>query len=700
MPEPVHNLLSLESSGSAAVALPAAVPSTPAVVADFAGRSAIAVRNASLQQPTAADLGLAREQMDALRLWHELQRDGLSQQAAADQIAIAHRSRFPLLATAGKGGTSCIASGDRALANLRNWARRIREVHGEIRFDDPSALVRDYARGRRERKGDPRFWDMLGACYLDREGPGLAEAYRTARRESVRRGITDMPTYRQVAYWYDHCVDPAAVILRREGEEALAARCEYFIRRDWDSVSVNDIWFGDHHDLDAPAQETDPDTGQIRAVRCTLTAWMDAKSLRIVGWQIAPGAGNSDRIQNALGLGIIVAGMQAPRYLYMDNGSDYGARGFNAPIVCGNHEHSVLRQLAIETMTSLPYRAQAKVIERVFGIVCSSFSKHWAGYRGNRPEHRSEKADYFWQHPEHLPTVAELVTEFARWLDQVYHRQTSSGCILQGRCPQEVWEARRDLRAPWTAGDLYAAFLMPVGTRLVGRGPSVKIDSEYYYSEALWPFCGAKGDDGRVLVKVDRNNDQHVFCFHLDGRPICEARTRALISAMAQTPEERARIGEAERLKHAQRQRAYTVLAAETGGTYRLADPRERLRMLEQGLGPDDITRLGERASVKGGSHRFVHYALKDGAVAQGRALPPTATDAPAAIAPAAEADFTGLRPIEFRPARTVREDRDDAALASVHAAIVSAAVPAADDSDQGSVDAISADMFARDDDQ
>ena len=34
----------------------------------------------------------------------------------------------------------------------------------------------------------------------------------------------------------------------------------------------------------------------VAAVRCTLTAWMDAKSLRIVGWQIAPGAGNAVRL--------------------------------------------------------------------------------------------------------------------------------------------------------------------------------------------------------------------------------------------------------------------------------------------------------------------------------------------------------------------------------------------------------------------
>lgn len=627
-------MLSIES-GSAAVALPAVAPTAAVAVADFAGQFALAQRNESLAQPPAAETALAREKTDAVQLWKQLRRDGLTRQAAADQVAIAYAPRFPRLARGGKHGAPMLTVGSSGLTNLSRWDAHLGDG------DNPAALVRDYARGRRERKGDPRFWALLGSIYLARQGPHLPESYRAALRACRSQGIADLPTYRQAAYWYEHCVDQAAIVVARDGEEALAARFQYFIRRDWDAVTVNDIWFGDHHDLDAPARWTDPESGEVKAVRCTLTAWMDARSLYFTGWQIAPGSGNNDRIQTALALGIITAGMIAPTYLYVDNGADYRAKGFDKPVDAGGHLHAVLLQLGIDTINSLPYRAQAKVIERVFGIVCENFSRHWAGYRGNRPENRTEKADYYWDHPEYLPTVEELSAEFGRWLAEVYHCQPSAGCILQGQCPQEMWNSRRDMRAPWSQADLYTAFLMPVGTRTVGRGPSVALDSEYYYSEKLWPFCLAKGDQGKVLVKIDRYDREHVFCFHLDGRPICEACTRDRVNALALTPEERAKIGEAERIKKHQRDRAYTVVAQETGGTYRLADPRDRIRMLAEGIPADAIEKVGSRSSVKGGSHQFKHYAL-----------PPAAADAPP--------DEVVSPVIEFRQPR---ENKDAALL-------------------------------------
>ncbi len=683
----------------AAAALPGAPRPAAVTVADFAGQTALAVRNGSLQQPTATDLSLARQKADAVRLWQELQRDGLSQQAAADQVAAAHVERFPLLVSAGKGGGSMLAGGFRALCNLRTWKNRLRDASGAVCCENAAALVRDYAKGRRERKGDPRFWAVLGSLYLSRNGPHLPEAYQTALRECRRQGMAGLPSLSQVRYWYGHCVDPAAISLARNGEKELGARFQYFIRRDWDAVMVNDIWFGDHHELDAPARIWDEAEQEWRATRCTLTAWLDARSLYFTGWQIAPGSGNSDRIQTSLALGMIVAGMIAPRYLYVDRGADYRAQGFDQPIEVGGHEHSVLRQLGIETLHSLPYRAQAKVIERVFGIVCESFSRQWVGYRGCSPAARTEKSDYFWEHPEFLPTVDELSAGFARWLAEVYHLRPSAGCILQGKSPQETWEARRDVRAPWSPGDLYRAFLVPVGLRLVGRGPAVTLEGKHYYSEALWPFCGAKGDQGKVLVKVDRYDREHVLCFHGDGRPVCEARTRERVAALALTPEERAKIGDAERLKHAQRNRAYTALAVETGGTYRLADPRDRIRMLMDDLPVNAIERVGGRRSVKGGSHRFTHCVLPDdsrpGEPASGVSCEPESDDL--GTLPPAAPDVPAVTPgvIEFRACGQSRAAAD---LAAVHATIVVATVPAIDDDQDEVAVVVSAAMLAQGD--
>jgi hypothetical protein len=221
---------------------------------------------------------------------------------------------------------------------------------------------------------------------------------------------------------------------------------------------------------------------------------------------------------------------------------------------------------------------------------------------------------------------------------------------------------------------------------MVGRGPSVALDGEYFYSEQLWPFCGARGDLGKVLVKIDRYDPEHVFCFHLDGRPICEARTRARVNALALTEAERQQIGEAERIKWHQRDRAYTALGVETGGTFRLADPRDRIRMLAEGLPAEAMERVGGRSSVKGGSHRFEHYRLPVPGEAEREALPPAAGDAPG--------EPTGAAVIEFRPERNAAADEE---LAAAHAALT-AAVRSDDEEQEATPAPVSARLFAQDD--
>jgi len=603
----------------------AARPAAPVRTADFEGEAALAKsRRMSPAKIGAADARLAREKADFVALVRDWNlRQGISRKLAAERVAATCADRFPLLQTAGKGGASALR-----YTNFRHWERALTTPEGRVDTTRTTALARDYSKGRRARRGDPVFWQMFGAHYMSRLQPSMAEAYRIACRDARAAGIEDVPTREQVKYYYARYVDQASIDIARKGEEYFCSQYQYFIDRDWEAVQVFDVLFSDHHTMDCPCRVWDDDQRKWRACRPTLTAMMDAKSLYFTGWQISPGAGNNETIRNSLALSIINADMRAPLIVYCDNGADYKMRGWSEPVVAGGHEHSVLQSLGVGVINSIKYRAQAKTVERRFREVCTWFARKWAGYLGNAPGTRTEQGDYFWNNPEELPSLQELTRAFAGWLAEEYHARPSNGKILQGKTPQQAWDARDIARSAWTRDQLYEAFLLPQPTQpMVRRGPSVQVRNTVYYSEELWSRMGKSGDAGKVLVKIDPFDSSHVFCYEFDGRYICEARTRAAIKAIALDDEaERAKIGEAERHKRGQRRRAYTVVADETGGTYKLADPAERIAMLRS---PQDarIERVASRRSVKGGTHNFTHYRLAQPETPE---TPPALPDAPA----------------------------------------------------------------------
>ena len=140
------------------------------------------------------------------------------------------------------------------------------------------------------------------------------------------------------------------------------------------------------------------------------------------------------------------------------------------------------------------------------------------------------------------------------------------------------------------------AFLKPEAVRTVGRGPSVKWDNEFYYSDALsW---GTK-----VLVKSDTLDRGHVMCFRLDGAFIGEARTRAAIHALSGAKEDIRGLMARQRR---QLKEARTCLSDLTGGKH-LYSPLELLLADPNAAG---IKAADQVISVKGAAHHYEHHQI------------------------------------------------------------------------------------------
>ena len=508
---------------------------------------------------------------------------------AAEYVALNHVHEFPALCSAGHGGATALHYN-----NYRNWNRRIQGQANEEMI--LRSLCDNYVRGMQERRGDKRFWELFFAMYLNLNRLPVTVAYsRACARMRQEYKEIPVPSLQQVRYQVNR-LPPDTVILAREGEEAFRNKCGDFIRRDWLDVAPGECVIGDSRTFDTRVRVWNDEQQKWQAVRPTIAALMDGRSWYIAAYWITAEPVNSQTLIDTLRLYLRATGGVPPPIVYFDNGKDYCAQGFATDFDAEGYPHSIFRELGIRLLNSLAYNARAKTIERAFRDMMQQFDKMFPDYLGSRPGQRNQAADYYDGHAEELPSLEQFCQIFGAWL-QEYHNQPKGGAIHRGRSPREIWESRsRAGREPLSAERLKMAFLKPEAVRTVGRGPSVKLDNEFYYCDKLtW---GTK-----VLVKTDTLDHGHVMCFTLDGAFIGEARTRAAIHALAGGKDEI-------RLMMARQRRqlkeARTCLADLTGGKH-LYSP---LELLLSGTDAVGVKAADQITSVKGAAHHYEHHQI------------------------------------------------------------------------------------------
>ncbi len=514
----------------------------------------------------------------------------LSDADACEFVAVNHVLEFPILRSSGHGGASQLTYN-----NLRNWRPAVRQGGGDDEI--LRRLADGYTRGIQKARGDARFWEYFYAFYLNLNRLPISVAYRNAAAKMRAIDPTvRIPTLAQARYRISQ-LDPAVVILAREGEEACKNRCIDYIKRDWRDIPAGEVVIGDSRTFDTRVRILDPQTGKYRAARPTIAALIDGRSWFMSAYWITTEPVNADTLIRTLALYCLNTGGQPPAVAYFDNGRDYCAQGFSTPLVVDGVEHSIFRELGITLINSIAYNARAKTIERAFRDMMQQFDKMFPDYLGSRPGERTLAADYFDTHPEELPDLELFCRVFADWLDS-YHATPKSGEIHRGKSPAEIWNARQP-RPAMSAEQLRYAVCKPEGVRTVGRGPAVSLDGKLYYCDRL--KVGT-----RTLVKSDPFDPTRVICCTPDGSLIGEARTREAIRALALDDEEaRAAISELIGRQRRQLREARSTLDRLTGG-------RSQASPIELFLADPDapLVPVGSRRSVKGTAHEFTRFTL------------------------------------------------------------------------------------------
>ncbi len=317
---------------------------------------------------------------------------------------------------------------------LKNW-EQAKRLYGRC------GLLSDYGKKARKNLIDPEAWNYFRMMYLKQQKRSVADCYRDllAAAEDYGWRVPSLRRLQQLAKE----IPEAAVILQREGPDAFTNKCQSAIKRDWSAVPANHSWMGDHHRLDLFVKNANG-----RGVtRPWLTAWMDARSWKIVGWQLC-WTPSGESILTSFRQGATDEAIGLPHHLYLDNGRDYASKEFAGT---GHRTRlSTEGQVRVQTITetlnigvtfAIPGNARAKTIERFFRTLSEQFAKRFDTYCGSDNKKRPEQLPALLKAGK-VPTLAELQTKLEAYI-QIYNKTASSGEGREGLAPDQIFQRER-----------------------------------------------------------------------------------------------------------------------------------------------------------------------------------------------------------------------------------------------------------------
>jgi len=559
---------------------------------------ALPARRADYAVATTEERRIAIEKLEFCRLAISIKsecRVGLEE--ACKLTALRHSEKFPELLRKGKGGKSALN-----YHNARQWLKLLGKTKdGSPDWNNSANLCDNYVRGAQERPGSPAFWETFFAIYLNRAGLSIPEAYRDAAKK-IREcySLAWIPAEHQCRYQVSK-LDLQDVILARLGQEALKAKCLDFIRRDWDSLLPGELFVADNRELDFPCRQWDEEKQSWIAKRAYLCMIIDAKSWVPLAWRLSLEPITGVTIANTFAEAIYRNGNKPPSIFYSDNGADFCKQGFASDVEIEGHKHSIFREIGTELLNAIAYNARAKTVERFFLDLANWFDKKKTGYLGNCPGARPDSAAFFYKNPETLLSLQQLEDALKAYFED-YIQRSKHGKIHKGQSPLEIWQGKHYEAPVWSEDRLRFAMLMPLKeTRTVNKGLCLAINGVEYGSTDLRHHFGKK-----LMVKIDWLDPEHVFAFEVDGRLICECKTKRAINAIAKTEADRKLIGE--ELKGQREELRYweNHLNALTGGLHKVSPDQ----IMAAPIGAK-LVKVGEMNSVKGAAHKFKVYELK-----------------------------------------------------------------------------------------
>lgn len=375
------------------------------------------------------------------------------------------------------------------------------------------------------------IWEGFLYYYLDDNQPSLSTTYRNTidwAKEFYPELVEIIPSERSFRRHLENDVPKAIVTLFRKGQKALDDSALYYIERLYDDLEVNDCWVTDNHTLDIQAKMED---GTEKLHRLYLTAFLDAKSGLITGWNVTDNPSINSTLF-ALRMGILRFGR--PKVIYSDNGSEFSSYDFNNRGRRRKKEENmfeegqtILGRLGIKLQLARVKNARAKHIERFFLSFKEHISKLFSTYTGGNVLERPESLKRTIRNGE-IPTDSKL-REVIGDLIELENNAMYGGAEkkkYKGYTKIEVWNesVKRIKQVLMREEDLTLCLMRAKNYQKVKRnGVFITIAGEqlWYNSEDTWLHQGEE-----VLVRYNPldlstvrlydKEDRYLFTWNLE----------------------------------------------------------------------------------------------------------------------------------------------------------------------------------------
>ncbi len=322
----------------------------------------------------------------------------------------------------------------------------------------------------------------------------------------------DVPSLRTMQQMVNERIPLAVRVLHREGLAAYEAKCAPYVQTDPDSVEPGQVWVGDHHQFNCWVRY------RGRWVRPWLTAWLDMRSRKLVGWHISASP-NQTTIMLAMKRGCERYG--PPSACKIDNGKDYDSemwtgttkarrRALGKGYLDEQMVAGIYAMMDIAVTFSIPYHPQSKSIERFFDTADQQFTKTMRLYCGKdsarRPDEVNEllKRESEIQRAYTLDTFAEAFAEYAR----VYDKTAHTGRGMDGRSPDQVFAGRGTQRV---LADGVLGLLLRVWSGELKVGKNGVRFKGLYYGQFNTELLLAQGRKVRLAYDPDDLRRVHVY---------------------------------------------------------------------------------------------------------------------------------------------------------------------------------------------
>lgn len=397
-----------------------------------------------------------------------------------------------------------------------------------LRESGPAALADRRGKHGNHRKAVPdEVFDIFEYFYLDQSRKSiqycitLTELEIKQHPDKYDQKLLPLASCSAFAREIERRIPVPVLKYFRKGEKAFKDECANYIERTYDDLHSNDIWVCDNHTFDIFINNGESE----KPVRVYLTAFMDVRSRKMVGWYVTD-APSSDATMQALRRAIDAYGI--PKMIYSDNGREFlthdiGGRGFRKSAATDGHEPpTIMKHLQIEFRTALVRNARAKIIERAFRELKESFSKLFEGYTGGTIAERPERLKVTGKRADNFIIIDDFRKHVDTFIKGWFNKQPHSGKGMNGRTRDEVYAACLYEKRVATQEELNLMMMRTTRMQTVNRGVKVKFNfgELRFYSDEL--MMGH--DHEKVYVRYNPDDMDSVRVYDEQDRFLCTAK--------------------------------------------------------------------------------------------------------------------------------------------------------------------------------